>query len=210
MPGVGIDLPLDEGCATIRPCTFRQQTIFRPVEHDPHQREIIMGTFKAAAALAVAGAISLSSLQAVTAAPLTPLSASAKPAVEDQNTVQVRYGGWHGGGWGAGIGAGLLAGAVIGSAIAAPGYYGGYAPYYGGYGYASYPYGYGGYYPAYAYRPYYGYGYAPRRVYRSYGYYGVRPWRHSYGYYRGPGWGQRWHGGHFGHHHGVIRTHHHW
>ena len=157
-----------------------------------------MGTFKAAATLAVAGAISFSSLPAVTAAPLTPLSASARPAVEDQNTVQVRYGGWHGGGWGVGIGAGLLAGAVIGSAIAAPGYYGGYGPYYGGYGYAAYPYGYGGYYPAYAYRPYYGgYGYAPRRVYRS------------YGYYRG-GYGHGWHGGHFGHSHGMIRTHHRW
>src|SRR5260363_460786 len=101
--------------------------------------------------------------------------AAAKPA-ETSHSVQVGYRGWHHGGWGGGaaIGAGLLAGAVIGSAIAAPNYYGGYAPYpsygYGGYRYASSPYyGYGGYYPVHAYRPYYGgygYSYAPRPLYR--------------------------------------------
>jgi len=141
-----------------------------------------MRTLKLVAALSVAGAISLSYAPAQ-AAPLTPLSAAAKPSAQDSGAIQVRWGGWHGGwghgwhggGWGLGLGA-LAAGALIGGALAAP-YYGGYGydygyPYYGGYPYgystAYYP------YPAYGYyRPY-------RRHYVGYGPY----WRHSYGMYR--------------------------
>ena len=132
--------------------------------------------------------MSLASLP-VQAAPLTALSAAAKPVAQDSGAIQVRWGGWggwHGGGIGFGIGA-LAAGALIGAAIASPYYYGGYGGYggyYGGYPSYSYgyPYGYGGYgystayYPAYSYsyyRPY-------RRVYAGY-----RPyWRNSYGMYR--------------------------
>jgi hypothetical protein len=156
--------------------------------------EEIMRTARIAAALSIAGAMSLGSYQTANAAPLTPLSAAAKPALADSNTVQVRFGGWGGGwhggwgrgwgggwgrgwgggwgGWGWGIGA-LAAGALIGAAIAspvyaAPYYYGGYP--YGGYGYPYY--GYGGYYPTYAY-------YQPR-------------WRRSYAWY--PHRWHRWHG----------------
>jgi hypothetical protein len=139
-----------------------------------------MRTRRFAAALSLAGAISLASLP-VQAAPLTALSAAAKPVAQDSNAIQVRWGGWHGGwggwhggGWGFGIGA-LAAGALIGAAIASP-YYGAY-PYYG-YGYPyGYPYGYATtYYPTYSYsyyRPY-------RHVYVVH-----RPfWRHSYAMYR--------------------------
>ena len=144
-----------------------------------------MRTPRFATALSLAGAISLASLP-VQAAPLTALSAAAKPVAQDSNTIQVRWGGWHGGwggwhgGWGFGVGA-LAAGALIGAAIASPyyspyPYYGGYPAY--GYGYG-YPYGYSygyttTYYPAYSYY----------RPYRHY-YVGHRPhWRHSYGMYR--------------------------
>lgn len=154
-----------------------------------------MRTPRFAAALSLAGAISLASLP-VQAAPLTALSAAAKPAAQDSNAVQVRWGGWHGGwggwhggGFGFGIGA-LAAGALIGAAIASP-YYGAY-PYDGGYpayGYGD-PYGYSygyttTYYPAYGYyRPY-------RHFYAGYHPY----WRHSYAMY-----GARVH--HFRHYHG--------
>ena len=49
-----------------------------------------------AAALSFAAAMSLASLP-VQAAPLTALSAAAKPAAQDSNVTQVRWGGWHGG-----------------------------------------------------------------------------------------------------------------
>ncbi len=138
-----------------------------------------------AAVLSFAAAVSLASVP-VQAAPLTALSAAAKPAAQDTNVTQVRWGGWHGGWHGGGIGFGigaLAAGALIGAAVTSPYYYGGYYPYYGGY-----PAYYGGYYS-------YGYPYAYSTVTypaNSYGYY--RPyyrhyayrhhWRHSYAMYR--------------------------
>ncbi|MCP3469928.1 hypothetical protein NLM33_06245 [Bradyrhizobium sp. CCGUVB1N3] len=127
-----------------------------------------MSTVKTAAALFLAGTISLVSAPA-SAAPLSSLSGLAKST---ENTVQIRWGGgWHGGGfgWGGrgwGVGAGLLAGGLIAGALAAP-YYGGgyYDPYYS-YGYAYRDPGYGD--------PYYGGGYGyppayppPPRFYRS-------------------------------------------
>jgi hypothetical protein len=153
-----------------------------------------MRTLKLVAALSIAGAMSLASYVPVQAAPITPLSAAAKPNAEDGGSiVQVRWGGWHGGwghgwhggGWGWGVGA-LAAGALIGAAIASPYYYGGYYPYYD-YGYPyygyGYPYGYStAYYPSYSY----GYYRPIRRYYFGHRYYvGHRPyWRHSYGMYR--------------------------
>jgi hypothetical protein len=94
-----------------------------------------MPTSKLVAALTVAGAMSLGSYAPAHAAPVTPLSAAAKPIGQDSGAVQVRWGGWHGGGWGhggwgGGVGAGALAaGALIGATIAAPSAYGGYYPY---------------------------------------------------------------------------------
>lgn len=150
-----------------------------------------MRTSRLVAALSLAGAMSLVCLP-VQAAPLTPLSAAAKPVAQGSDAIQVRWGGWHGGwhggGWGLGFGA-LAAGALIGAAISAPyaygGYYGGY-PYYGGsYDYPAYSYSYGypyGYGYSTAYYPTYSYGYY--RPYRRY-YVGHRPyWRNSYGMYR--------------------------
>ncbi len=152
------------------------------------------------ATLSLAGAMSLTSLVPVQAAPVTPLSAAAKADAVNGSAVQVRWGGWHGGwghgwhggGFGWGVGA-LAAGALIGAAVASPYSYGGYDPYYAydypayGYGYGyGYPYGYSAaYYPSYSYsyyRPYRRYYVA--RPYRNY-YVGARPyWRHSYGMYR--------------------------
>jgi hypothetical protein len=136
---------------------------------------------RVAAALSLVGAISLVSVP-VQAAPLTSLSAAAKPAAQSNDAIQqVRWGGWHGGGLAFGIGA-LAAGALIGAAIASPSYYyGGYYPYYGGYPYYRYGYGYGypsgwgystTYYPAYSYRYY--------RPYRhfAFGFRHYRPHRH--------------------------------
>lgn len=111
------------------------------------------------AALLVMGAMSLAA--PAIAAPVTSLSAAARPTAQQRDLVQVRYGGggWHGGGggWhgGRGFPAAAFAGALIGGAIAAPYYGGGYYPSYDA------DYGYG--YPA----PYYGdpapyYGYGPR------------------------------------------------
>ena len=139
-----------------------------------------MRTPRLAAALSFAGAMSLASLP-VQAAPLTALSAAAKPTEQSSQAIQVRWGGWRGGwGWGGGgaaLGFGALAaGALIGAAIASSGpyYYGGGYPYYGGY--PSYGYGYStAYYPAYSYGYY--------RPYRQF-YAGYRPWRQSYGMYR--------------------------
>ena len=135
-----------------------------------------------AAALSVAGAMSLASYGPAQSAPLTALSAAAKPIAEETSAVPVRFGGW---GWGVGA---LAAGALIGAAIASPYYYGGYDPSYYGYGYPYYGYS-AGYYPTYSYGytttyyPAYSYGY-----YRPYGrHYGWHRsyWRHSYA----------WHGG---------------
>ena len=114
------------------------------------------------AALLVIGAMSLGA--PAVAAPVTSLSAAAKPVAQERDLVQVRYGGWHGGGggWhgGRGFPAAAFAGALIGGAIAAAPYYGGgyYPSYDDDYGYAA-PYGYSA--------PYYGdpapyYGYSPR------------------------------------------------
>ena len=101
-----------------------------------------------AAALIAMGAVSLGA--SAIAAPVTSLSAAAKPMVAQSDLVQVRFGGWHGGGggwhggWGGwhggrGFPAGAFAGAVIGGALAAAPYYGGgYYPYYDdAYGYAA-------------------------------------------------------------------------
>jgi hypothetical protein len=151
-----------------------------------------MGVSKVVAALSVAGALSLGVSAPAYSAPITPLSAAAKPAAQADNAVQVRFGGfhggfggfhgggfggwrgggWHGGGWHRGVGFGvgaLAAGAIIGSALAAPYYYG------GDYGYDDAYYG-GGYgYP---------YGYRTVVVTPGYGYYGGYP----YGGYYGAGW----------------------
>jgi hypothetical protein len=130
-----------------------------------------MSVPKIAAALSLVGALSLASDGPAQSAPLTGLSAAARPDAQQSDAVQVRFGGWgggwRGGGWGGGWrgrgwGWGLAAGAVVGAAIASPYYYGGYYPYSGyGYGYPSYgypDYGYAAeYYPAYSYgyyRPY--------------------------------------------------------
>ena len=151
----------------------------------------------AAAALSISGLIASCPLETARAAPLTALSAAAKPveqtSIAQANTVEVRWRGggwgWRGGGWrggwggaGFGIGAGLLAGALIGSAIAGPSYYGGH--YYGGYGYPAYRYGY-----APAYYSSYGYWGGPGPAFRSYAFYGPRPWGFRPGFF-GP-----WRGG---------------
>ena len=111
------------------------------------------------AALLVIGAMSLGA--PAVAAPVTSLSAAAKPVAQERDLVQVRYGGWHGGGggWhgGRGFPAAAFAGALIGGAIAAAPYYGGgyYPSYDDDYGYAA-PYGYSA--PNYGDpAPYYGY-----------------------------------------------------
>jgi len=112
-----------------------------------------MFKLKIPAALLVMGAMSLGA--PAVAAPLTPSSAAARPMAQQNDLVQVRYGGWHGG-WhgGRGFPAGAFAGALIGGAIAAPYYGGGYYPYYDdNYGYAALPYGYPGYSYGYASRP---------------------------------------------------------
>jgi len=108
------------------------------------------------AALSLSGALVLGSQVPVQAAPLTALSAAARPDGQAGQVVQVRFGGfrgggfhggwgggwhrggWRGGGWGWGIG-GLAAGALIGAAIAAPPYWD--DPYYA---YGGYPVGYVG------------------------------------------------------------------
>ena len=130
-----------------------------------------MFRLKIPAALLVMGAVSLGA--PAIAAPVTSISAAAKPMAQESDLVQVRYGGWHGGGggwhgggggwhggWhgGRGFPAAAFAGALIGGAIAAAPYYGGgyYPSYDDDYGYAA-PYGYSAPYygdPA----PYYSYG----------------------------------------------------
>ena len=104
-----------------------------------------MSKLKVPAALLVLVAMSLG-VPAI-AAPVSPLSASAKQMAQQTDLVPARYGGWHGGWGGRGFPAGALAGALIGGAliggaIAAP-YYGGSYAYYGDdYGYPA---------PAYVY-----------------------------------------------------------
>jgi hypothetical protein len=115
-----------------------------------------MFKLKIAAALVAMGAMSLGAT--AVAAPVTSLSAAAKPMAQESDLVQVRYGGWHGGwgGWhgGRGFPAAAFAGALIGGAIAAPYYGGGYYPSYDDdYGYAAPPYG--GPAPYYDYGPRY-------------------------------------------------------
>lgn len=56
-----------------------------------------MSVTKIPAALFVVGAILLGT--PLMAAPVTPLSGAAKPAVQESNPVQVRFGWWHRG-WG--------------------------------------------------------------------------------------------------------------
>ncbi len=133
--------------------------------------------------------MSLASLP-VQAAPLTGLSAAAKPTAQASQAIQVRWGGWHGGwgwrggGWGLGIGA-LAAGALIGAAIASPYYYGGGYPYYAAYPSYDYDYSWGspyGYSYSTTYYPAYSYGYY--RPYRRHFYAGFRPWGHSFAMYR--------------------------
>lgn len=156
-------------------------------------------------ALSFSGLLAITQVTSAYAAPLTSLSAAAKPLERASrmrsDVTEVRWrGGW-------GIGAGLLAGALIGSAFAAPYYYEPY-PAYDGYVYSYGPAAY--YYPGYAYRPYwggYGWGGGPR-FYTTYGYgaapwgYTIRPhWRNSYDWQPRP-WRR--------HHHGVIRVHHRW
>ncbi|MBV8696430.1 hypothetical protein [Bradyrhizobium sp.] len=118
-----------------------------------------MQNFKIPAALLVISAMSLGA--PAVAAPVTALSAAAKPMAQRSEQIPVRFGGWHGG-WhgGAGFAAGALAGALIGGAIAAPYYGGGYYPSYG-YGYSD---------PAYTYDS----GWAPE-AYPSYGTYHWNP-----------------------------------
>src|SRR4051812_49809113 len=102
-----------------------------------------MRTLNLVTALSVAATISMASYVPAQAAPLTPLSAAAKPGSQDSGAIQVRWGGgwhgggwghgWHGGGFGLGLGA-LAAGALIGGAIGSP-YYGGGNGYHYGYTY---------------------------------------------------------------------------
>jgi hypothetical protein len=172
-----------------------------------------MRTPRLVAAISLAGAISLAAMP-LQAAPLTSLSAAAKPIAQDNGAIQVRWGGWHGGwgwhggGWGVGLGA-LAAGALIGAAIASPYEYG--YPYYGaGYPYYRYPaYGYSYGYP-------YRWGFSTTTVYPAYSYY--RPYRHFY--YRPhrrfyvrhrPFWHHSFgmHGG-WRHSYGMYRVHHHY
>jgi hypothetical protein len=62
-------------------------------------------------------------LTALVAAGSLAAAVAATPTAAD-----ARWGGWHGWGWGPAVG-GFAAGAIIGSALAAPYYYGYYAPY---------------------------------------------------------------------------------
>jgi hypothetical protein len=146
-----------------------------------------MSVPKIAATLSFVGALSLACYGPAQSAPLTGLSAAAKPGAQQIDTVPVRFGGWGGGwrgggwggGWGWGLGA-LAAGALVGAAIATPYYYGGYYPYagydYPYYGYAAYPaYGYGGYYRPY--RRHYGW-------HRPYWRYNGHGWHRHYAYRR--------------------------
>ena len=60
-----------------------------------------MRTSRLVAAISLAGAMSLVALP-VQAAPLTPLSAAAKPPAQGTDAIQIRWGGWHGGWHGGG------------------------------------------------------------------------------------------------------------
>ena len=137
------------------------------------KRGFVMSKRKIAVTLSLIAAMSLSAFAPANSAPLTALSAAAKPS--DPAVQQVRWGGWHGGGWGGGWGWGfgaLAAGALIGGALAAATtpYY---DPYYYGYGYG---------YPAYGYAPGYAYSYPAYGYSRPYGAYAYhRPYvRHRH------------------------------
>ena len=137
-----------------------------------------MSTRKIAVTLSLVGAMSLSALGPANSAPLTALSAAAKPS--DPAVQQVRWGGWRGGswggGWGWGIGA-LAAGALIGGALAAA-----TTPYYDPYYYGGYGYGYG--YPAYGYAPAYAYSYPTYGYSGPYGAYAYHRPSVRHRYYR--------------------------
>lgn len=154
------------------------------------------------AAVALSGATCLASGGAVNAAPITALSAAAKPAATSANVVQVRFGGWHGGGfrvggWGGGWhgggwrgvgwrgvgwrgggwrggGWGWGVGALAAGALIGAAATAATTPYYWGdpYYYDEGPYPYG--YAGVAYAPYY----PPYRPF----------WRRSFGWYGGPWW----------------------
>jgi hypothetical protein len=139
-----------------------------------------MRTSKHLAALCLSGALVAAANAPTSAAPITALSAAAKPATVSTDAVQqVRFGGfhggfhggfggwhggWRGGGWGWGAGA-LAAGALIGAGIAASSPYYWDDPYYYGP-----PYG----YRVVSYPPYWGYPPYPYWRRRVWGYYG--PW----------------------------------
>jgi len=119
-----------------------------------------MGVSKIAATLSLIGALSLARYGPAQSAPLTSLSAAAKPGAH-LGAVQVRFGGWD-----------------------SPLYYGGYYPNTGyGYPYTSgYPaYGYGYYHYDGGYQPYADYDYDATR-YPAYRYGYHRPYWRRYGY----------------------------
>ncbi|MGJ4928876.1 hypothetical protein ACQR1I_05745 [Bradyrhizobium sp. HKCCYLS2038] len=153
-----------------------------------------MRSLNQVAALALSGALLVGANAPASSAPVTALSAAAKPDVSSGSTIQVRYGGWHGGwhgggwrggGWrGGGWGFGALAaGALLGAGIAAATtpYYDYDDPYYYG---GAYPYGYVGV----GYAPYYGYA----RPYYARRYYARPYWRHRYNGWGGGPWGPWW------------------
>jgi hypothetical protein len=138
-----------------------------------------MSYLKTGITVGLAGALALSA--AVPSMAAVPTAIAAIKNAPSDNTVSVRWWGWHHhhGWWGPAIGLGIGLG-LLGAAIAtSPYYYGGYygCPPYGYYGgYYGCGYGYPAYYGGYYARPYYGWG-----------------WRHRW-----------WHHHHHHHHH------HHW
>jgi hypothetical protein len=98
-----------------------------------------------AAAIGLAGAMTLAGMTSSFAAPVLSNAAGLKAAVPN-DVAEVRWRGWHRGGGGAAIAGGLAAGALLGAGIAAATapryYYGGYGPAYGYSGYGSYAYDY--------------------------------------------------------------------
>jgi hypothetical protein len=115
-----------------------------PVPDHDVVKEQAMSVPKIAAMLSLASALSLVSHGPAQSAPLTSLSAAAKPGTEQTNAVQVRWRrGWHNG-----------------AGAAPPTYYGG--------SYLGYPYGvFPGVYYSYVF-PNYAYGYRPYGWYRPY------------------------------------------
>jgi hypothetical protein len=162
--------------AVFAPERKSQKFVHVTMHHFLSEGGFAMSTKKIAVTLSLVGAMSLSALAPANSAPLTAVSAAAKPS--DPAVQQVRWGGWRGGGWHGGWGGGwgwgfgaLAAGALIGGALAAATtpYYDPY--YYGyGYGYPAYSYGYPGYaysYPTYGYRPFGAYAYYNRPYWRD-------------------------------------------